>query len=146
MSEGKKCPKCGTFVFFPKTPLVTVDIIIEMENGKILLIKRLNPPHGWALPGGFVDYGESLEKAALREAEEETSLKVVLQRQFHSYSDPKRDSRFHAATTVFVAKGEGKPRADSDAKEIGLFGRDELPEDIVFDHKEILEDYFTKRY
>ena len=125
----------------PKTPLLTVDIIISI-NDAIVLIARKNPPHGWALPGGFVDYGESLETAAKREAKEETSLDIELIEQFHSYSDPNRDPRGHAVTTVFLARAKGTPKAADDAGQIGLFRRDALPEPIVFDHPEILSDYF----
>ena len=141
-----KCPECGESVHQITTPLVTVDIIIETKQNKIALIKRANPPYGWAIPGGFVDCGETLETAAVREAKEETSLDVTLVRQFHSYSDPERDPRFHTVSTVFIAKAKGIPKADSDAKEIGLFTKEELPENIVFDHREILNDYFGKRY
>ncbi len=92
-----------------RNPLVTVDIIIEVGGG-IVLIERKNPPHGWALPGGFVDYGESLESAAVREAKEETSLDVVLTEQFYTYSDPSRDARHHTVSTVFIATANGTPR------------------------------------
>jgi ADP-ribose pyrophosphatase YjhB (NUDIX family) len=115
-------------------------------HDSIVLIKRKNPPAGWALPGGFVDYGETLESAAIREAKEETGLDVELVRQFHSYSDPKRDARHHTITTVFVAKARGKAVAGDDAKEVGEFRRDNLPEQIAFDHRDILDDYFTGRY
>lgn len=128
-----------------KNPIPTVDIIIELEGKGIILIKRKNPPHGWAIPGGFVDYGESLEDAAKREAKEETSLDVELIKQFHTYSDPKRDKRFHTISTVYIAKAKGEPRAADDAAEVGIFNVDNLPEPIVFDHKEILRDYFSKR-
>ncbi len=128
-----------------KNPIPTVDIIIELEDKGIILIKRKNPPHGWAIPGGFVDYGESLEDAAKREAKEETSLNVELIKQFHTYSDPKRDKRFHTISTVYIAKAKGEPRAADDAVEVGIFNIDNFPEPIVFDHKEILRDYFRKR-
>ena len=128
-----------------KNPFSTVDLIIECEGG-IILIKRKNPPRGWALPGGFVDYGESLESAALREAKEETGLDVALIRQFHTYSDPYRDPRHHTITTVYIAQAEGKPEAGDDAAEAMLFSQATLPGPIVFDHKAILDDYFTKRY
>jgi 8-oxo-dGTP diphosphatase len=124
-----------------RNPPVTVDIIIEI-NAKIILIERLNPPHGWALPGGFVDYGESLETAASREAKEETSLDIRLKEQFHTYSDPDRDPRHHTVTTVYIATAAGIPAAADDAKKLGLFIRSNLPEPIVFDHKKILDDYF----
>ena len=128
-----------------KNPLPTVDIIIEYKGG-IVLIKRRNPPAGWAIPGGFVDYGESLEQAAVREAKEETGLEVELLRQFHTYSSPERDARFHTISTVYVAKGRGEMLAGDDAKEAGVFGKEGLPEDIAFDHRDILHDYFTGRY
>lgn len=129
-----------------KNPIPTVDIIIELEDKGIILIKRKNPPYGWAIPGGFVDYGESLEDAAKREAKEETSLDVELIKQFHTYSDPKRDDRFHTISTVYIAKAKGEPKAEDDAAEVGVFKEDNLPEPIVFDHKEILKDYFKKRW
>ena len=125
----------------PRNPFLTVDIIIEM-HGKIVLIERENPPHGWAIPGGFVDYEESLESAAIREAKEETSLDITLIEQFHSYSDPRRDPRFHTVSIVFIAKGTGILKADDDAKNAGVFTKDNLPSNIVFDHKKILDHYF----
>lgn len=129
----------------PRNPIPTVDIIIEYKDG-IILIKRKNPPEGWALPGGFVDYGESLETAAFREAKEETGLNIKLIRQFHTYSDPKRDSRCHTITTVYIAKAKGIAIAGDDAEQIGAFKRGVFPEEIAFDHREILNDYFTGRY
>ncbi len=128
-----------------RNPLPTVDVIIEIDDG-IVLIKRKNPPYGWALPGGFVDYGESLETAAVREAKEETGLDVRLIRQFHTYSDPSRDPRFHTITTVYIAEASGLISAGDDAENAKIFNRFNLPEKIVFDHKEILEDYFQRRY
>ena len=125
----------------PRNPLVTVDIIIEVGGG-IVLIERKNPPHGWALPGGFVDYGESLESAAVREAKEETSLDVVLTEQFYAYSDPARDARHHTVSTVFIATANGTPRGADDAKTARVFREDEIPAPIVFDHARILRDYF----
>lgn len=124
-----------------RNPLVTVDIIIEINSG-IILIERQNPPHGWALPGGFVDYGESLEASAVREAKEETSLHVQLVEQFHTYSDPDRDPRHHTVTTAFIAKGFGTPKSADDAKNIGIFYKENLPDPIVFDHEKIIDDYF----
>lgn len=129
----------------PGNPIPTIDLIIEYNKG-IILINRKNPPEGWALPGGFVDYGESLEVAAVREAKEETGLEVELLRQFHAYSDPKRDPRHHTITIVFIAKAEGQAIAGDDAKEIGLFNKDTLPDQIAFDHRDIINDYFTGRY
>jgi ADP-ribose pyrophosphatase YjhB (NUDIX family) len=124
-----------------RNPLVTVDIIIEI-NDKIVLIERANPPYGWALPGGFVNYGESLESSAIREAKEETSLEVVLKEQFHTYSDPDRDPRHHTISTVFIGKGTGVPKAADDAKRLGVFSKHDLPNPIVFDHDKIINDYF----
>ncbi len=129
----------------PKNPYVTVDAIIEIGEG-IVLIKRKNPPFGWALPGGFVDYGESLEESVCREAREETGLEINLVRQFHTYSDPKRDSRFCTISTVFISTASGQPVAADDAKEAGVFKRENLPDEIAFDHREILEDYFSAKY
>ena len=124
------------------TPLVTVDIIIEVEDGRIVLIERKNPPHGWAIPGGFVDCGESLETAAVREAREETALDVELREQFYAYSDPRRDPRFHTVSTVFIASARGQPEGRDDAQQAALFRENALPAPIVFDHLQILRDYF----
>ena len=126
-----------------RNPLLTVDIIIEVGADQIVLIERKNPPHGWALPGGFVDYGESVEQAARREAKEETSLDVALTEQFHTYSDPGRDPRQHTVSTVFIATAGSAPRGADDAKAARLFRQDNLPAPLVFDHAEILRDYFT---
>jgi 8-oxo-dGTP diphosphatase len=127
----------------PRNPLVTVDIIIEVGGSGIVLIERKNFPLGWALPGGFVDYGESLEAAAMREAKEETSLDVELLEQFYTYSDPSRDPRHHSVSTVFIATGQGTPRGADDAKIARLFRQNEIPTPVVFDHSRILQDYFT---
>ena len=126
----------------PTTPLLTVDIIIEVA-GRIVLIERKNPPPGWALPGGFVDPGESLAHAAVREAREETSLEVTLAEQFFAYSDPKRDPRGSTVTVVFLGRASGTPRAEDDAKNIGVYALDQLPR-LAFDHDQILDDY--RRY
>jgi ADP-ribose pyrophosphatase YjhB (NUDIX family) len=124
-------------------PLLTVDIIIEVGGAGIVLIERKNPPYGWALPGGFVDYGESLETAAVREAKEETSLDVQLVEQFHTYSDPKRDLRHHTVSTVFIASAAGTPRGADDAKVARVYRESDLPSAIVFDHPRILREYFA---
>jgi 8-oxo-dGTP diphosphatase len=129
----------------PKNPFLTVDAIIEVDGG-IVLIKRKNPPSGWAIPGGFVDYGETLEEAAVREAKEETGLDIRLVRQLHTYSDPKRDPRHHTVSTIFIATASGTPVAADDAKEAGIFTRDDLPDEIAFDHRQILKDYFSGKY
>ncbi len=131
-----------------RNPIPTVDIIIEIKKNNqpgIVLIKRKNPPYGWALPGGFVDYGESLEQASVREAKEETSLNVTLKYQMHTYSDPKRDPRMHTVSTVYVARAQGIPKARDDAKEIGIFTKEEINFPLAFDHKQILSDYFNQR-
>jgi len=125
-------------------PLVTVDIIIEYGGG-IVLIERKNPPYGWAIPGGFVDYGETVEEAARMEAREETSLDLEELAQFHVYSDPARDPRGHTISVVFTAKGRGTPVAADDAKQVRLFREGELPEEIAFDHRQILNDYFAAK-
>lgn len=127
----------------PVTPLITVDIIIEMTDhpGRpIVLIERKNPPYGWALPGGFVDVGETLEQAAVREAREETSLDVNLKTLLGNYSDPARDPRGHTVSAVYVAEAKGVPMAADDAKELALYLPGEYPE-LVFDHQLILVDY-----
>ncbi|MCX5706316.1 MAG: NUDIX hydrolase [Candidatus Omnitrophica bacterium] len=122
-------------------PFSTVDAIIELAEG-VVIIKRSNPPFGWALPGGFVDYGESLEDAVVREAKEETSLDLTEIKQFHTYSDPQRDPRFHTIGTVFIAKAKGKPVAGDDAAGIKVIKLSEIKNsDFSFDHKKILEDY-----
>jgi ADP-ribose pyrophosphatase YjhB (NUDIX family) len=139
-----QCPKCKKEIEVYQNPIPTVDIIIEIDLMGIVLIKRKNPPHGWAIPGGFVDYGESLEEAAVREAKEEINLDVKLVRQFHTYSDPKRDPRHHSISTVYIAKVNGIPQAKDDALEIGTFNESNLPEEIAFDHRSILKDYFKR--
>ena len=135
----------------PRNPYLTVDVIIEFESetgdAGVVLIERKNPPYGWALPGGFVDYGETLEAAAVREAREETSLEVELIRQFHAYSDPGRDARQHNVTVVFVAKPIGGVlEARDDAGRTGVFSKNSLPSEIAFDHADILSDYFSRKY
>jgi len=130
-----------------KHPLPTVDLIIEtkLPDGRrgVVLIERKNPPPGWALPGGFVEYGETLEQAAIREAREETSLEVTLVEQFHTYSDPGRDPRFHTISTVFIATAVGVPQGGDDADQAGVFSREEITFPLAFDHSEILKDYFS---
>lgn len=123
-------------------PLLTVDIIIQ-TNGGIVLIKRKNPPYGWAIPGGFVEYNESIEQAAIREAREETSLNINLIEQFYAYSDPKRDPRGHTVSIVFIAEAEGSPKAGDDAKECKIFPIQKLPSPLAFDHEKILLDYYN---
>jgi 8-oxo-dGTP diphosphatase len=124
-------------------PFTTVDAIIELTEG-IVIIQRSNPPFGWALPGGFVDYGESLEEAVKREAKEETNLDLIDIKQFHTYSDPKRDPRFHTIGTVFIAKAKGKPKAGDDAIGLKVISLKDIKKyDFAFDHGKILEDYLN---
>jgi len=129
-----------------RNPIPTVDIIIEVGGGGVVLIERKNPPLGWAIPGGYVDYGESLERCAVREAREETTLDVKLTRQFHTYSGPGRDKRHHSISTVFIATARGTPSGADDAIRAAVFARDNLPDNVAFDHRQILEDYFNGRY
>jgi 8-oxo-dGTP diphosphatase len=130
-----------------QNPIPTVDIIIELldePHRPIILIERENPPYGWAIPGGFVDYGESVETAAKREAEEEVCLAVDLVEQFQVYSHPQRDPRKHTISIVFIATAKGKPKAADDAKKVGVFHLWEIPPNLCFDHDQILQDY--RRY
>lgn len=127
-----------------RNPFPTVDIIIEVAGG-IVLIERKNPPHGWAIPGGFQDWGESVETCARREAKEETCLAVTLKELFYVYSHPDRDPRHHTVTTVFIATAEGRPVAADDAGNAGVFTADTLPSCLAFDHAQILDDYFCYR-
>ena len=131
-----------------RNPTPTTDIIIELidrPHRPIILIERLNPPHGWALPGGFVDYGESLATAAVREAKEEIGLDVQLIEQFHLYSAPDRDPRQHTISLVFIATATGTPIAQDDAKSVGIFAQWEIPPQLCFDHGQIIQDYFHYR-
>ncbi|HMV36368.1 MAG TPA: NUDIX hydrolase [Turneriella sp.] len=127
-----------------RNPVPTVDIIIETPKG-IVLIERRNAPHGWAIPGGFVDYGETLEHAARREAKEETSLDVELKTLLYVYSAPSRDPRLHTISAVYIASAKGTPRAADDAKNLRVFKPAELPAELAFDHRKILDDYIKFR-
>jgi 8-oxo-dGTP diphosphatase len=132
----------------PITPLLAVDIIIALKNRPnqpIVLIKRRNPPPGWALPGGFVDIGETLEQAAVREAQEETGLRIALEALLGCYSDPARDPRGHTVSVVYTAIASGIPKAADDAAELALFLIDNLPQNLAFDHHQILMDYACYR-
>ncbi len=144
MKRTIECLHCQQEFEIWDNPKPVVDVLIEIE-GKIVLILRKNPPFGWAIPGGFVDYGESVAEAAVREAKEETNLDLFDLRQFRVYSDPRRDERVHTISTVFTARGHGIPRAADDAAEIGIFERNDLPKDLAFDHAQILRDYFDSR-
>jgi len=132
-----------------KNPSPTVDIIIEIPDRSgqtgIVLIKRRYPPYGWALPGGFVDYGESLEEAAVREAKEETCLDIALQYQLHTYSDPQRDPRKHTITTVYVATAQGTPSAQDDASDLAIFDPEKIEMPLAFDHRKIIDDYLRRK-
>ncbi|NMG58922.1 NUDIX hydrolase [Geitlerinema sp. P-1104] len=132
-----------------RNPAPTVDLLIELSDRPqrpLVLIERLNPPYGWALPGGFVDYGESVETAARREAKEETGLTVELVELFHVYSNPDRDPRKHTLSVVFLATACGTPQAGDDAKHLHVFGPWEIPENLCFDHDRILGDYLKYRF
>ena len=127
-----------------RNPAPTVDAVVLLPGDRVVLVRRRNPPRGWAIPGGFVDEGERLDVAAAREASEETGLSVTLLEQFHSYSDPARDPRRHTISTVYLAMASGQPRGGDDAAEARAFPWDALPDTIVFDHREILAD--VRRY
>ncbi len=132
----------------PITPLLAADALIELidQPGRpFVLIERAYPPYGWAVPGGFVDVGETLEHAAIREAKEETSLDVKLTALLGIYSDPKRDPRNHTVTAVYLAEATGLPKAADDAKNFGLFTFDNLPDTLAFDHAQVLADYQNYR-
>jgi len=126
----------------PRNPYLAVDAIIELEMRHIVLIERLNPPHGYALPGGFVDYGESCEDAIIREVKEETNLDFRIREQLHTFSDPDRDPRQHVVSVVFVGVGSGDLKALDDAKEaISINISSAFERNLVFDHKRILSRY-----
>jgi 8-oxo-dGTP diphosphatase len=133
------CPNCGHAVKTFRNPVPTVDVIIEYKGGVVLILRK-NPPPGWALPGGFVNYGETIEAAAMREAKEETNLDLKGLTMFSVYSDPARDLRMHTITTVFVAQGHGRLKGGDDASKAQVFELEQLPE-LAFDHAKILADY-----
>lgn len=131
-------------MYKPTTPLLAADIIIELvdlPNRPFVLIERRNPPYGWALPGGFVDVGETIEQAAIREAQEEVCLDVTLKTLLGLYSDPKRDTRNHTVTAVYIAEASGMPKAADDAKNCAIFSFDNLTSELAFDHALVLADY-----
>ena len=132
----------------PVTPNLAVDIIIELTDRKdlpIILIERKNPPPGWAIPGGFVDVGETVEQAAMREAKEETNMDVTLKLLLGCYSKPSRDSRGHTVGLVYVAEATGAPKAQDDAKDVRVVTMEQIPERLAFDHGLILQDYLEFR-
>ena len=140
------CPHCGEPLRELPYPPSTVDAIIEPSPGHLILVRRRYEPLGWALPGGFVETGETLETACRREIAEETGLDIEGLRQLHTYSDPGRDPRHHTITTVFVGRAIGTPRAGDDAAEVVVFAFDSLPDPLCFDHLQIIEDYRTGRW
>ncbi|MFZ4676325.1 MAG: NUDIX domain-containing protein [Nodosilinea sp.] len=132
-----------------RNPAPTVDIIIELlhrPHRPIVLVERHNAPLGWALPGGFVDYGESVETAARREAQEETSLTITLIEQLAVYSDPARDPRQHTLSIVFLATAIADPIAAADAKTAAIINPWDVPQNLCFDHDRILRDYWHYRF
>lgn len=128
-----------------KNPVPTVDCIVELPGERLVLIRRKSPPLGWALPGGFVDEGEPLHEACVREVREETGLEVQLEEQFFTYSDPRRDPRRHTLSTVYLGHATGEPAGGDDASEARAFPRDALPRELCFDHGTILADYLRYR-
>jgi 8-oxo-dGTP diphosphatase len=124
----------------PRGPSPTVDVVIALPGDRVVLVRRGNPPPGWALPGGFVDVGETVEAAAVREAREETGLEVTLTELLYVYSDPRRDPRRHTLSAVFLGRADGEPAGGDDAAEARAFAWDALPSPIAFDHAEILRD------
>lgn len=138
--KGIVCNQCGATVSTYRNPSPTTDIIIEIDGG-IVLINRKNPPYGWALPGGFIDYGETAEHAAMREAREETGLEIEIIGLVGVYSDPDRDPRGHTLSVVFVAKGFGIPAPADDAVDLIVVSPEDLPGQIAFDHSKIIDDY-----
>jgi ADP-ribose pyrophosphatase YjhB (NUDIX family) len=142
MKYSLPCPNCGFSIDVYRNPIPTVDVIINYSGG-VVLIGRKNFPFGWAIPGGFIDYGETAEDAAIREAKEETSLDILDVAQFRVYSAPNRDPRFHTLSVVFIARGEGQLAPADDAVDARVFDRLNLPFPLVFDHSTILQDYFS---
>lgn len=143
VEQIRPCPHCGGEVTFYKNPVPTVDVVIDIPDQGVVLIRRGNEPFGWALPGGFVDWGETVQEAAVREAREETGLDVVLTGLLGVYSDPARDTRLHTVSVVFTArpKGSAAPRAGDDARQAEIFPVGYWPDPLCFDHAIILDDY-----
>lgn len=143
-SIEKNCPNCGMSVEVYRNPFPTVDVIVIRE-GYVLMIERKNFPEGWALPGGFVDYGESTEAAAGRELSEETGLRLRSLDLLGVYSAPGRDPRFHTLTVVYTAEADGEATAGDDARDVKWWPTNALPERIAFDHRQIIEDALARR-
>lgn len=139
------CPSCGAEIATRRNPYPTVDLVVE-RDGRILLIERRNPPHGWALPGGFVDYGETVEQAAARELAEETGLVATGLKLLGVWSDPQRDPRQHNLSVVFIAEAVGEVKAGDDAAAARWFALDALPDQLCFDHAEIIGAYRKQRF
>lgn len=135
-----QCPHCGKAIRTYRNPFPTVDVILRYKGG-IVLIERGNPPYGWAIPGGFMEYGETAEDGAAREIQEETGLTLKNLKLFTVRSAPDRDPRFHTVTVVFTADGVGELAAGDDAKSAEVFQLDELPQVIAFDHRDVLLEY-----
>lgn len=149
MVHERPCPHCGETIELYRNPTPTVDVVILMPTPQgegVVLIERANPPHGWALPGGFVDYGETCEQAAVREMKEETGLDVTLTGLLGVYSDPKRDPRQHTMSVVYtgVPKNPDALKAGDDAAKAQVFPLGEWPK-LVFDHAAILDDFLARR-
>jgi 8-oxo-dGTP diphosphatase len=138
----QKCPSCGAVVETYRNPFPTVDAVV-IRGEKVLLVERKNPPAGWAIPGGFVDYGESAEAAAARELKEETGLVATSLRLLGVYSEPGRDPRFHTLSVVYIGEADGEPVAGDDAARAQWFARGALPDLIAFDHRAIIERAFN---
>ena len=143
MALTKPCPHCGQPVVYYRNPVPTVDALIHIPGRGVVFVKRLNDPFGWALPGGFVDYGEPAEKAAIREAKEETGLTVELTGLLGVYSDPARDPRQHTMSVVYIAQAldPDELAAGDDAKEVEVFPIGQWPSPLCFDHERIVNDY-----
>lgn len=146
MSLEKPCPHCGQPVLHYRNPVPTVDVVIFEPGRGVVLVERANEPPGWALPGGFVDYGETVEAAAVREALEETGLKVALTGLVGVYSDPARDPRQHTMSVVYTAQAPAgaEPVGGDDAARAQFFPLELLPENLAFDHARILQDFRTR--
>lgn len=144
MIRSRKCPHCGAEVETFRNPFPTVDVVIHAPGLGVVLVERANEPYGWALPGGFVDYGEPCERAAVREALEETGLEVVLTGLLGVYSDPERDPRHHTMSVVYTARTDAPEaiRAGDDAAKARFWPLENLPP-LVFDHARIMEDYMA---
>jgi ADP-ribose pyrophosphatase YjhB (NUDIX family) len=140
-----RCPHCQGELQFYKNPKPTVDAVIDLDGKGIVLVRRRDFPYGWALPGGYVEYGESVEEAAKREALEETGLEIALRGLLGVYSAPGRDPRGHTIAVVFVASATGMPQAGDDTIGVKVFASDHLPAEMAFDHASILQDYLNSR-